>query len=481
MTNQVRVRFAPSPTGRMHIGNVRAALCNYIFARQRGGTFILRIEDTDQQRNVSGGIEQIVADLAWLGLVPDEGPSSLSNEPYFQSQRQAVYTRALARLMDKGYVYRCYCTPERLELLREEQRQASLPPRYDGHCRDLSDDEWRAHSADGTPFVWRFRRPESMVFSVPVSPGSVQEVAMQHFYDFPLTRADESFTFLFSNVVDDIEMGITHVIRGQDHQTNTGAQAALYYAFGAPWPLFVHLPLLCGVGGKKLSKRDAGFSLAEVQAAGIVPAALKHYLLTLGSTTIDHLMSDADLVALPFFERLSSSMITYDLAALRSVNKRYLAGLPLEQVIAELVQFDDLAGGELRGVPITRLQGIVTLLRGEVATLSEMVAMIVRVTKKPELSGEQLLLFFGGDKAMLLAVTETLLGEFGTSDSLEECFERYKASLVTQKIPQKLGLSTLRYLVTGGLTGYAIGDLLRVVPAAQLRERITQGCAALLV
>ena len=356
MTQAIRLRFAPSPTGRMHIGNVRAALFNALLARQLRGCFILRIEDTDAQRNVEDGTTHILSDLAWLSLTPEEGPGSPANEPYFQSQRQEVYIRALARLIDRGYVYRCFCTPERLQVMRDEQRQAGLPPRYDNHCRNLAEDELQTHAGDGTPFIWRFRRPETATFTLQVEPGGTMEVDMRHFADFALTRADESFTFLFTNVVDDIEMNISHVIRGQDHQSNAALQAALYHAFEAPVPVFIHLPLLCGPGGKKLSKRDAGFSLAEVQAAGILPEALTHYLLTLGSTTIDHVMSDEELVRLPLLDRLSSSMITYDLAALRAINRKYMGHLSNEAYVAALLVFDATYTEELQQTSAVHLR-----------------------------------------------------------------------------------------------------------------------------
>lgn len=478
MTQSIRLRFAPSPTGRMHIGNVRAALFNALLARQLDGRFILRIEDTDAQRNVDEGTPQILADLSWLGLTPEEGPGSSKNEPYFQSQRQDVYIRALARLIDRHYVYRCFCTPERLQVMREEQRQAGLPPRYDNHCRDLAEDELGTHAADGTPFIWRFRRPETATFSLQVEPGGSMEVDMRHFADFALTRADESFTFLFTNVVDDIEMNISHVIRGQDHQSNAALQAALYHAFGAKMPVFIHLPLLCGPGGKKLSKRDDGFSLAEVQAAGILPEALTHYLLTLGSTTIDQVMTDEDQLRLPLLDRLSSSMITYDLAALRAINRKYLGHLSGEAYVAALLSFDAVYTKELQTSSAVHLLEVVAVLRQEAATLSEAVALIARVLHQPALDRGELLAFARHDTELLRALiskAEELFAEHQPTAALAE----YKAWAKAEGVPMKTALCTLRYLLVGVLTGYAMGELIQVLPIEDMQERIAAGAQLL--
>jgi glutamyl-tRNA synthetase len=458
----------------MHIGNVRAALFNALLARQLDGRFILRIEDTDAQRNVSEGTEHILTDLAWLGLTPEEGPGSSTNEPYFQSQRQEVYIRALARLIDRGYVYRCFCTPERLQLMRQEQRQAGLPPRYDNHCRDLTEDELHDHAGDGTPFIWRFRRPETATFTLQVEPGGTMDVDMRHFADFALTRADESFTFLFTNVVDDIEMNISHVIRGQDHQSNAALQAALYHAFDAPVPVFIHLPLLCGPGGKKLSKRDDGFSLAEVQAAGILPEALTHYLLTLGSTTIDHVMSDDELLRLPLLDRLSSSMITYDLSALRAINRKYLGHLSGDAYVAALLTFDAQFTKELQQASATHLLEIAAVLRQEVATLSEAVALIARVLHQPVLDRTALLDFVRHDDELLrvlIGKAEELFAAHQPTAALAE----YKVWAKSNDVPMKTALCTLRYLLVGVFTGYAMGELIQVLPIEDMQERIAAG------
>ena len=234
-------------------------LLNYLFARQRKGTFILRIEDTDQERNTTQGVADILADLAWSGMQPDEGPGSTSDEHYFQSARHELYTQSLAWLIHAKRAYKCFCTPERLEQMRASQRAVGLPPRYDGTCRALGEMESNMIMAEGVPFIWRFARDEQTI-QVPTL-GDPLVFDMKNFHDFAITRTDESFTFLFTNAVDDIDMGITHVIRGSDHLSNTGLQAAIYLAYGAKMPTFIHLPLLCNREGRRCRSVILAFRL----------------------------------------------------------------------------------------------------------------------------------------------------------------------------------------------------------------------------
>src|SRR3972149_8803029 len=214
----VRVRFAPSPTGLMHLGNIRSALLNFLFARQKNGIFILRIEDTDSQRNFDPGGKQIFSDLKWLNIDYDEGPEKDgSYGPYFQSQRTNIYQEKLEELHKKNYVYRCFCTVEELEKKRKRQIALKQPPRYDRTCLALSEKEINENIGSKKSYIWRMKINQSENISVDDMARGIIKFDLQNFSDFALTRTDGSFTFIFANCIDDILMRITHVFRGEDH------------------------------------------------------------------------------------------------------------------------------------------------------------------------------------------------------------------------------------------------------------------------
>ncbi|MBM3886931.1 glutamate--tRNA ligase, partial [Candidatus Dependentiae bacterium] len=220
--NSIRVRFAPSPTGFMHLGNVRAALMNFLFAKQKKGTFILRIEDTDAERNLDEAKQRIIQDLHWLGLTYTEGPDVGGDfGPYEQSARANLYQEKLAELIRINRIYRCFCTPEQLEIKRKEQLAASKPPRYDRHCLRYPQHTIKQKLDAGLPFIWRFKINEQQTLSIDALNGATIDFNMEHFSDFAITRSDGSYTFIFVNFVDDWLMQISHVIRGEDHLSNT--------------------------------------------------------------------------------------------------------------------------------------------------------------------------------------------------------------------------------------------------------------------
>src|SRR5579863_4599044 len=258
---KVRVRFAPSPTGMMHLGNVRAALINFLFAHQKKGTFVLRIEDTDAQRMLDPEAKKIIEDLAWLGLTYDEGPHvGGPYAPYFQSERMNLYQEKLHLLKEKNLIYRCFCSEEELAKRRDRQQALKLPPRYDRTCLALSEKEINHLLDNNTLFIWRFKLDHQRSVTITDLAHGETTFKLSNFSDFAITRQDGSFTFIFANFVDDLLMKITHIFRGEDHLSNTANQAALFAAAGAPLPIYWHLPILCNLEGKKLSKRDFGFS-----------------------------------------------------------------------------------------------------------------------------------------------------------------------------------------------------------------------------
>ncbi len=281
----VRTRFAPSPTGRLHLGNVRAAVFNWLFARRHGGTFVLRIEDTDVERNVEGGEAGILEDLRWLGLQWDEGPDiGGPHAPYRQSERARLHDRAVETLVESGWAYPCYCTEEQLEADAETGKEGREVKRYAGRCRHLSPAERAAHAvASGQPPAIRFAVPEGLA-SVEIEDevfGSISFPASD-IDDFILRRSDRRVTYNFAVVADDVDMEITHVIRGVGHLSNTPKQALLFHALDRPRPVFAHLPTVLGPDGRKLSKREGSAGVAELRARGVPADAVVNYLSLLG-------------------------------------------------------------------------------------------------------------------------------------------------------------------------------------------------------
>ena len=272
----VRVRFAPSPTGKLHVGGARTAIFNWAFARANGGTFILRIDDTDPTRSTEENTQIILRAMRWLGLDWDEGPGVGGDfGPYAQTERLDIYRAAAQRLWDEGRAYPCFCTPEQLAADREAARARKDPFQgYQRRCRDLDPDEARRRIDAGEPYVLRIKVPEGRgdVVIHDAVHGDVTFDAKE-LDDFVIFRSDGTPTYNFATVVDDAAMGITHVIRGDDHLSNTPRQVMVYEALGAPVPTFAHISMILGADGKKLSKRHGATSVEEYRDAGFLPDA----------------------------------------------------------------------------------------------------------------------------------------------------------------------------------------------------------------
>ncbi len=324
----VLVRFAPSPTGLLHVGNARMALVNWLFAERHDGSMILRLDDTDQERSQAQFAEAIERDLEWLGL----GWA----QRICQSDRLALYQRSFATLRADGRIYPCYETPEELEYKRRRQRARGLPPIYDRAALTLSDAERRALEAKGRKPHWRFLLLHDDVAWDDLVRGLVQFHG-DHLSDPVLVRADGTFLYMLPSTVDDIELKITHVIRGEDHVANTAIQIQLFQALGAEPPVFAHLPLLADISGKGLSKRLGSLSVASLREAGIEPMALNAYLATLG--TGDAPAPGASLKALAEdFElpRYGRGTPKFDLDQLHRFNERIVQHMPYAAVAGRL-------------------------------------------------------------------------------------------------------------------------------------------------
>ncbi|HET7649143.1 MAG TPA: glutamate--tRNA ligase [Gammaproteobacteria bacterium] len=310
----VRTRFAPSPTGHLHVGNARTALFNALFAAGKGGTLILRIEDTDAERSKAEFETGLIKDLTWLGIVWQEGPDCGGGRgPYRQSERGAVYAAQVERLVARNLVYPCFCTPAELAVSRKSQLAAGRPPRYAGTCAHLNKAQIEARLAKGLKPALRFRVPDrgETVFEDLIRGRQV--FANHDIGDFVIRRADGSPAFFFSNAVDDAVMGVTHVFRGEDHLANTPRQLILLAALELEAPRYGHLSLIVGEGGAPLSKREGGGSLMDLQSEGILPEALMNYLARLGHTyASNEFMTARELAALFDIEHISRSPSHFD-------------------------------------------------------------------------------------------------------------------------------------------------------------------------
>jgi glutamyl-tRNA synthetase len=343
MSESVRTRFAPSPTGFLHVGTARTALYSYLFARRHGGQFVLRIEDTDAGRNVADSAAGIVDGLRWLGLDWDEGYlKGGPHGPYVQTERLDRYHAAVNALVAQRDAYLCYCTTEELEQRRKAAEASGLPPGYDGHCRHLRPDQVRAYEAEGRKPAVRFRLPDEGQTVVEDLVRGTVEFDNATLTDFVILRANGVPTYHFSAVFDDVDMGITHVIRGEDLFPSTPRHIHVFRALGRTTPpAFAHLPLIVGADRRKLSKRRDKLSVQEFRDAGYLPEAMVNYLALLGWSLDDHteLFSLADLERLFSLERVSRNPAAFDTKKLDALNGHYLRQLDPADFAARALPF----------------------------------------------------------------------------------------------------------------------------------------------
>jgi glutamyl-tRNA synthetase len=344
----VRVRFAPSPTGQPHVGNMRSALFNWLFARHHQGVFVLRIEDTDVARRVEGAVEAIMHGLRWLGLDWDEGPEvGGPHAPYFQSQRLPLYHEHALRLLKEGKAYRCYCPPERLTQLRAEQRARGEPPGYDRHCRYLSANERAALEEEGIRSVVRFAMPETGTTTfIDLLRGEIT-FDNSTLEDFVMIKSDGYPTYHFANVVDDHLMEITHVLRAEEWIPSTPLHVQLYKAFGWDPPAFAHLPVILAPDRSKLSKRHGATYVGEYEALGYLPEAMVNYLALLGWSWDERteIFSREELIEKFDLDRVNPSPAVFNIEKLNWMNGYYINHiLSTEDLAQRCIPFMQRAG-----------------------------------------------------------------------------------------------------------------------------------------
>ncbi len=385
---QVRVRFAPSPSGPLHVGNARTALFNWLFARGHDGQFILRIEDTDAARSAVAYEQAIMEDLAWLGLEWDEGPDRGGPaSPYRQSDRLAIYRAQAETLLADGVAYPCFCTPERLAAEQELARRNHQPYRYAGTCRAIDPEEAARRRAAGEPCAIRFRTPAGPI-AIHDRLRATLTFDAADFGDLVLLKSDGVAAYNFAVVVDDALMGITHVIRGDDHLANTPKQVLLFDALGFPRPDYLHLPPVVGANGRPLAKREGGATLVALRGDGILPAALNQYLATLGWARDDmEIAVDLERLAADFTTaKLSHRAAHHDVARLHHFQKLHLRRLPTDLLARLALPFLQRAG--LVATPPAagerdRVEEIVAALHDEIHHLPDLPEQIDYLFQPP--------------------------------------------------------------------------------------------------
>jgi nondiscriminating glutamyl-tRNA synthetase len=339
MSSEVRVRYAPSPTGHLHIGNARTALFNYLFARNKGGKFIIRIEDTDQKRNIEGGEESQLKYLKWLGMDWDESVD-VGGEygPYRQSERNDIYEKYTNELLEKGLVYKCYCTEEEIEAEREEQSARGETPHYSGKCRHLTAEERSQFEAEGRKPSIRIQVPEEATFSFDDMVKGLVSFESEGMGDWVIVKKDGTPTYNYAVTIDDHLMEISHVLRGDDHISNTPKQLLVYEALGWEPPIFGHMTLIVNESRRKLSKRDESIIqfIEQYEELGYLPEALFNFITLLGwsPTGEDELYSKEEFIEIFDADRLSKSPALFDKQKLLWMNNQYVKKADLEQVLA---------------------------------------------------------------------------------------------------------------------------------------------------
>ncbi len=442
----VRTRFAPSPTGHLHIGGLRTAIFNYLFAKNKKGEFILRIEDTDRERSREEYTQAILEGLEWCGIEWDD--------ICFQSKRSEIYERYLDELIQEGKAYRCYCSKERLEQLKREQLAKGENPHYDGHCRSLKE------FPEDKPYVVRIVLPEEDIDFYDHIHGDMH-FSYKEFDDFIIRRSDGSFMYNFTNVVDDIECGITHVIRGDDHLTNTAKQIVLYRLFGKRPPEYAHVPMILGEDRTRLSKRHGAKSVLEYREMGILPQALVNYLLRLGFSYGDkEIFTWGEMVKYFSLDRLNKSAAIFNPDKLIWVNAEHIKMLSPEELLQHLRRFLD---DNCLKYPDEYLVEAIKTRQTKAQTLVELADEIRFYCVEPneyDMKGVKKYLKENVKEALEYLYSELEKADFSDENNLKSAFDNTmeKFSLKMVKLAQPI-----RIALTGKTVGPGIYEMLEVL------------------
>ena len=473
MTTAVRTRFAPSPTGSLHIGNVRSGLFAYLYARHTGGQFILRIDDTDRERSTTESLEEILADLKWLGMEWDEGPP---DPTYFQTNRVERHREAALKLLRERKAYPCYCTAEELDAKRKQAEREHRKPVYDRKCRslDFPDDLELPDRAAGRNYTIRFAAPldgETVVDDLVKGRIVFQNSELD---DFIIVRSDGSPVYNFASILDDVDLRVTHIVRGDDHVSNTPRQMQIASALGYAPPKFAHLPQVLGSDGSRLSKRHGATSVSEYRETGYFPEALLNYLARLGWSHGDQeIFSKNELVEFFSFDECGQSAGLFNPEKLLWLNFHYMKERPLPQLAREVRPFI-----EKRGFPIPGddawLQKMIATLRERAKTLAELAGFASFYLKDQiEIDPKAAAKFL---KPEILEPMRALADELNahegelTEPAAQEIFER-----VLARFNLKLGqlAQPVRVAITGGTVSPGIYEVIGVLGKARTVDRLS--------
>lgn len=480
----IKVRFAPSPTGDLHVGNIRTALFDWAYARHTGGIFLFRIEDTDRSRVTDEYIAAAIDTLKWLGLSWDEGPEvGGPHGPYLQSQRLDIYSEWADRFIKQGDAYHCYCTPEELEARREAQKESGQAPGYDGKCRSISDEDLARYRAQGREPVIRMRMPEGSTTFTDVIRG---ECTFDHNFvpDFVLVRADGSPLYTLAVAVDDVLMEVTHVLRGEDLLSSTPRQIRVYQAMGVKeedYPLFAHLPFVMGTDNAKLSKRNGETSIAWYREQGFLPEAICNYLALLGWSPGDdrESLTLKELTELFTIERVNSNPARFDMKKLENINGDKIRALTLEDFYQWSLPF--LQKAKVVATPITNEQESVVrqalpIIQERLIKLSEIPGMLAFLfTEKVDLDPDSVAKYLDGDAKGIIAKAIEVLTPLSTW-SHEAIDGALRTALIEQMgLKPRLAFSAIRVAITGSHISPPLFESMEILG----RERVLARLAAI--
>ncbi len=474
MTDAPRVRFAPSPTGELHVGNARTALFNWLFARHHGGRLVLRIEDTDQTRTTKAFEENLIADLTWMGIDWDEGPGKDGPfGPYRQSERFPVYAKNLQRLVETEAVYPCYCTDEELETERLSLVARKMMPRYMGKCRSLNAEERKEKEAEGRRPAWRFKVPPGLIAFKDMIRGPVQFEG-NAIGDFIIVRANGIPAYNFACVIDDHLMEISHVIRGEDHLSNTALQNLLYQALGFTPPRFAHHALILGKDRSKLSKRHGSVAVREFKAKGILPEVMLNYLALLGASLGEgkEVCHVAELTARFSLDRAGKSGAIFDEDKLRWLNALYIHHQDAAVLIEHLKPFMVKAGYDPAKMEAGRLNLIVAAIQDNLMTLADIGEYLdIFDDERFGFSDEALQILKAEESGNVLKALQEVLEDMGNNEA--DLYGKLIAFIKEKTgFKGKAIFMPLRAAITGRSRGPELDKVFSILGKASLAKRL---------
>lgn len=477
MSEVVRVRIAPSPTGKLHIGTARTALFNYLFAKKHGGKFIVRMEDTDRQRSTDDFERDILDGLLWLGMPWDEGPEvGGPAEPYRQRDRLGLYQVFIDQMLTEKTAYRCFCTPEELEKERTEQQKNNQPPRYSGKCRTLTDAEIQANEKANKPYTVRFATPSGKVEFEDLIRGHV-EFEGELFGDFVIVRSDGSPMFLLSNVIDDHLMEITHVLRGEDHLSNTGKQLLLAKALNFFSPEFGHFPLILNTDRSKMSKRKNPVSISDdYKAKGYLPETIINFIALLGwsSGNDQEIYSLHELIEEFQIERVGRSPSIFDLEKMTWMNGYYIRHLVIGDLATRAESFitDHAIKQAALKNPQYHLQ-VLALVQERLKTLAEVEELISFFYKPPEYQADLLIAKKSDQERAQRSIEVAIQAMKGlTSITLEQTESALRTAAAQAELSDGELLWTVRVALSGRSASPGAFELIEVLGQEETLKRL---------